>query len=96
MVTAPPPQMLDEFVVQAEEGEPQGVHSVGSQRGEAMDATRVPRPTPVWPDDVAQHVGELGVGFRDDSGLWLAKAGDLQRLTISRPALCCLSMKFTA
>ena len=73
------PQMLDEFVGQAEARSNLKVFIQSArQRGEAMDHTLFHGPPGLGKTTLAQIMSrELGVGFRMTSGPVLAKAGDL-------------------
>ena len=73
------PQMLDEFVGQAEARANLKVFiQSAKQRGEAMDHTLFHGPPGLGKTTLAQIMArELGVGFRMTSGPVLAKAGDL-------------------
>ncbi|WP_300015973.1 Holliday junction branch migration DNA helicase RuvB [uncultured Roseobacter sp.] len=73
------PQMLDEFVGQAEARSNLRVFIQSArQRGEAMDHTLFHGPPGLGKTTLAQIMArELGVGFRMTSGPVLAKAGDL-------------------
>ncbi|MDU8910427.1 Holliday junction branch migration DNA helicase RuvB [Aestuariicoccus sp. MJ-SS9] len=73
------PQMLDEFVGQAEARANLRVFLQSArQRGEAMDHTLFHGPPGLGKTTLAQIMArELGVGFRMTSGPVLAKAGDL-------------------
>jgi Holliday junction DNA helicase RuvB len=73
------PQMLDEFVGQAEARSNLKVFiQSAKQRGEAMDHTLFHGPPGLGKTTLAQIMArELGVGFRMTSGPVLAKAGDL-------------------
>ena len=73
------PQMLDEFVGQAEARANLRVFIQSArQRGEAMDHTLFHGPPGLGKTTLAQIMArELGVGFRMTSGPVLAKAGDL-------------------
>jgi len=73
------PQMLDEFVGQAEARANLKVFIQSArQRGEAMDHTLFHGPPGLGKTTLAQIMArELGVGFRMTSGPVLAKAGDL-------------------
>ncbi|MFD2737965.1 Holliday junction branch migration DNA helicase RuvB [Sulfitobacter aestuarii] len=73
------PQMLDEFVGQAEARSNLKVFIQSArQRGEAMDHTLFHGPPGLGKTTLAQIMArELGVGFRMTSGPVLAKAGDL-------------------
>ncbi|MEO0390596.1 MAG: Holliday junction branch migration DNA helicase RuvB [Pseudomonadota bacterium] len=73
------PQMLDDFVGQAEARANLRVFIQSArQRGEAMDHTLFHGPPGLGKTTLAQIVArELGVGFRMTSGPVLAKAGDL-------------------
>ena len=73
------PQMLGEFVGQAEARANLGVFIESArQRGEAMDHTLFHGPPGLGKTTLAQIVArELGVNFRMTSGPVLAKAGDL-------------------
>ena len=73
------PQMLDEFVGQAEARANLRVFIQSArQRGEAMDHTLFHGPPGLGMTTLAQIMArELGVGFRMTSGPVLAKAGDL-------------------
>ena len=73
------PQILDEFVGQAEARANLKVFIASArQRGEAMDHTLFHGPPGLGKTTLAQIMArELGVGFRMTSGPVLAKAGDL-------------------
>ena len=73
------PQLLDEFVGQAEARANLKVFiQSAKQRGEAMDHTLFHGPPGLGKTTLAQIMSrELGVGFRMTSGPVLAKAGDL-------------------
>ncbi len=73
------PQMLDEFVGQAEARANLRVFIASArQRGEAMDHTLFHGPPGLGKTTLAQIIArELGVNFRMTSGPVLAKAGDL-------------------
>ncbi|MEL7093024.1 MAG: Holliday junction branch migration DNA helicase RuvB, partial [Pseudomonadota bacterium] len=73
------PQLLDEFVGQAEARANLRVFIQSArQRGEAMDHTLFHGPPGLGKTTLAQIMArELGVGFRMTSGPVLAKAGDL-------------------
>ncbi len=73
------PQVLDEFVGQAEARANLKVFIASArQRGEAMDHTLFHGPPGLGKTTLAQIMArELGVGFRMTSGPVLAKAGDL-------------------
>ncbi len=80
MPTAPcGPQMLEEFVGQAEARANLRVFIESAKiRGEAMDHTLFHGPPGLGKTTLAQIMArELGVGFRMTSGPVLAKAGDL-------------------
>lgn len=73
------PQMLDDFIGQAEARANLRVFIQSArQRGEAMDHTLFHGPPGLGKTTLAQIISrELGVGFRMTSGPVLAKAGDL-------------------
>ena len=73
------PQMLDDFIGQAEARANLSVFIQSArQRGEAMDHTLFHGPPGLGKTTLAQIMSrELGVGFRMTSGPVLAKAGDL-------------------
>jgi Holliday junction DNA helicase RuvB len=73
------PQMLDEFIGQADARANLKVFIASArQRGEAMDHTLFHGPPGLGKTTLAQIMArELGVGFRMTSGPVLAKAGDL-------------------
>ncbi|MEC7256699.1 MAG: AAA family ATPase, partial [Pseudomonadota bacterium] len=73
------PQMLDEFIGQAEARANLKVFIASARtRGEAMDHTLFHGPPGLGKTTLAQIMArELGVGFRMTSGPVLAKAGDL-------------------
>jgi Holliday junction DNA helicase RuvB len=88
------PQMLDEFVGQAEARSNLKVFiQSAKQREEAMDHTLFHGPPGLGKTTLAQIMArELGVGFRMTSGpvIWP------QSLPTLRHAMFCLSTKFTA
>jgi len=73
------PQLLDEFIGQAEARANLKVFiESAKRRGEAMDHTLFHGPPGLGKTTLAQIMSrELGVGFRMTSGPVLAKAGDL-------------------